>query len=108
MGEPEPLPVGEVLIVDVIGLFHPSSIDVLDLTVWCDLDLYAAQDRGMRRDAQLGRDHTRLWREVWTPNEMDFDANFAPRSQAAVLVSTRSALVDTLPASLGLDSDPVG
>lgn len=79
LGDPEPVPAGEILIVDLIGLFHPQALPHLDLTIWCDVDLGTATERGMRRDARLGRDHERLWREVWVPNEQDFDAGFAPR-----------------------------
>lgn len=88
LGDPEPVPTGDVLIVDLIGLLHPSMADVLDLTVWCDVPLLIAQERGIARDAQLGNDHRRLWHEVWTPNEIDFDANFAPRERAEVLMSS--------------------
>ncbi len=42
--------------------------------------------RGMRRDAEHGRDHTALWHEVWVPNERDFEARFSPRERADVLV----------------------
>ena len=90
LGDPEPVPTGDVLIVDLIGLLHPSMNDVLDLTVWCDVPLLIAQERGIARDARLGRDHRRLWHEVWTPNEIDFDANFAPRERADFLMSKRS------------------
>ena len=88
LAAPEPVPIAEVMVVDLIGLFHPEAIDAIDLTVWCDLELATAQERGMKRDAGLGRDHSRLWRDVWVPNERDFDANFAPRTQAEVLFPT--------------------
>ncbi|WP_240642419.1 hypothetical protein [Microbacterium sulfonylureivorans] len=88
LGEPEPVPLGDVMVVDLVGLFHPEAIDYLDLTIWCDVDLATAQARGMKRDAELGRDHSRLWREVWIPNERDFEANFAPRERAEVLHPT--------------------
>lgn len=84
LGEPEPIPTGEVLIVDLIGLFHPEALGFLDLTVWCDVDLATAQRRGMQRDSALGRDHSRLWNEVWVPNERDFDEHFAPASSAEI------------------------
>ncbi|WP_307297437.1 uridine kinase family protein [Microbacterium natoriense] len=86
LGEPEPIPTGEVLIVDLIGLFHPEVLGALDLTVWCDVDLATAQRRGMRRDSELGRDHSNLWNEVWVPNERDFDELFAPASLAEIRI----------------------
>lgn len=85
LGEPEPVPTGDVLLVDLIGLFHPEAIPALDLKIWVDVDLETAQERGMRRDEALGRDHSRLWREVWVPNEIEFDRNFSPRESAEAL-----------------------
>ncbi|WP_040165857.1 uridine kinase family protein [Microbacterium gorillae] len=84
LADPEPVPAGEILIVDLIGLFHPALADDLDLRVWCDVDLDTATARGLARDAALGRDHTALWREVWVPNERDFAAQFDPRGAAEV------------------------
>ena len=75
-------PEGEVLVVDLIGLFHPEILDLLDVRVWMDLDLPTATERGLQRDAELGRDHRALWRDVWVPNERDFERNFAPRGTA--------------------------
>lgn len=89
LGPEEPLPGGEVLVVDLIGLFHPTALPALDLTVWCDLDLETAAVRGQRRDRALGRDHERLWNDVWIPNERDFAERFDPRAAATVLVPTR-------------------
>lgn len=85
LSEPEPVPLGEVMIIDLIGLFHPDAFSALDLTVWCDVSLETAQARGMQRDRRLGRDHSALWTDVWVPNERDFDEGFNPRSQAEVL-----------------------
>lgn len=88
LGEPEPLPTGDVLLVDLIGLFHPEALPVLDLTIWVDASLDTARERGMRRDEALGRGHSRLWRDVWVPNEIEFDRNFSPRVSAEVLALT--------------------
>lgn len=89
LGEPEPVPIGEVLVVDLVGLFHPDTAAALDLSIWVDVPLLVARDRGKRRDAGLGRDHSRLWDEVWVPNETDFDRSFSPRQAAEVLYSYR-------------------
>lgn len=80
-------PTGDVLVVDLIGLFHPEALPALDLTTWVDVLLDVARERGMRRDEDLGRDHSLLWREVWIPNEIEFDRNFSPRESAEVLYS---------------------
>lgn len=85
LSDPEPVPSGRVLLVDVIGLFHPETMHTLDLTVWCDVALATATGRGMRRDAENGHAHEALWREIWVPNERDFDAAFSPRRTAELL-----------------------
>ncbi len=87
LSEPEPIPEAEVLIVDLIGLFHPEALPSLDLTIWVDVSLEVAQNQGMQRDRALGRDHDHLWRDVWVPNEIDFERTFAPRAHADVLYS---------------------
>ena len=84
--EPEPVPRADVLVVDLIGLFHPDSLPWLDLTVWCDVDLDEAVRRGMARDRAAGNDHDEVWTRVWGPNERDFAARFAPRDIAEVLM----------------------
>lgn len=86
LGAPQSVPSGDVMVVDLIGLFHPETLPVLDLTAWCDVDLETATQRGMARDRSLGRDHDRLWTEVWVPNEVDFLERFRPRDHAEHLV----------------------
>lgn len=85
--EPEPVPRANVLVVDLIGLFHPDTLPFLDATVWCDVDLEVATQRGRRRDREAGLDHDRVWAEVWARNERDFAARFSPRDVADVLVA---------------------
>ncbi|RIJ53494.1 phosphoglycerate transporter [Clavibacter lycopersici] len=91
LGPFEPLPATDLLVVDLIGLLHPEARPWIDLAVWCDVDLATASARGMERDARLGREHAALWRDVWIPNERDFDAGFAPRQAADVLVADAPA-----------------
>jgi uridine kinase len=85
LAEPEPLPVTDLLVVDLIGLFHPEAASSIDAKVWCDVDLDTAARRGRARDELLGRDHEALWRDIWIPNERDFEARFSPREGADVL-----------------------
>lgn len=84
LGTPEALPVADVVVVDAIGLFHPELADAFDLTVWVDVALDDATAQGKARDRRLGRDHERLWDDVWVPNERDFVARCDPRSAADV------------------------
>ena len=67
LAEPEPVPTGDVMVIDLVGLFHPEALGALDLTIRRDLDLATAGARGIKRDADRGRDHSRLWDEVWIP-----------------------------------------
>lgn len=84
LGTPEPVPSGDIMIVDLIGLFCPETNDVLDVKIWCDVDLETATSRGLARDAALGRDHVDLWHNVWVLNERDFENRFHPRQGADV------------------------
>lgn len=86
LGTPEPVPAGEVMLVDLIGLFCPETAEALDLRVWCDVDLDTATLRGMARDARFGCDHVELWQHVWVPNERDFVERFDPRATADVVL----------------------
>ena len=88
LGVAEQLPYAEVLIVDLIGLFHPDALPSIDLSIWCDLDLETSAQRGIDRDAGMGRIHDGLWRDVWLPNERDFEDQFAPRTRADVVYPT--------------------
>ncbi|AZH82340.1 phosphoglycerate transporter [Plantibacter sp. VKM Ac-2885] len=93
LGAPESLPKAEILVVDLIGLLHPEALPSLDVTVWCDVDLNTAAERGMARDQRLGRDHESLWRDVWLPNEIDFAERFGPRASATILLDASSSAV---------------
>ncbi|WP_313405307.1 hypothetical protein [Aeromicrobium sp.] len=84
--DPEPVPRADVMVLDLIGLFHPDLLPLLDLTVWSDVDLDTATERGMARDRAQGNDVDRRWTDVWVPNERDFEQRFAPRQVAEVLV----------------------
>ncbi|MGV8912135.1 MAG: uridine kinase family protein [Rhodoglobus sp.] len=88
LGVAEPLPQTDLLIVDLIGLFHPEALPNIDVTIWCDVDLETAAQRGIMRDRQLGRNHEDLWHKVWLPNERDFAQRFSPREQADALYKT--------------------
>jgi hypothetical protein len=76
---------GAVLLVEGVGILHPTLADAFDLTVWMDVTLVTATLRGKARDHAAGNDHDRLWDDVWVPNERDFDARFSPRDAADVL-----------------------
>lgn len=85
LGEPTPLPRASVLVVDAIGLPHPDIDGCFDLSVWVDVDLETARRQGMERDRANGLDHDRLWTEIWSPNDREFEQRFDPRGQVDVL-----------------------
>ena len=85
LGPAESLPAASVLIVDAVGLFHPECLDLLDLTVWVDVDLERATAQGKARDLALGRRHDDLWDQVWVPNDRDFARIHDPRAMADIL-----------------------
>ncbi|WP_193106698.1 uridine kinase [Brachybacterium sp. FME24] len=91
LADPEPLPRTDLLLVDLIGLFHPEALPHLDVRIWCDVALDVAARRGLARDRALGRDHEDLWHDVWVPNERDFDRGFSPREQAEILYASSSS-----------------
>jgi hypothetical protein len=88
LGEPTPLPRTSVLVIDAIGIFHPDLLPWFDLTVWVDADLMVAKERGMARDRAAGMDHDRLWAEVWSPNDDEFEQMFSPRAHADLVLDT--------------------
>ncbi|MEV8253598.1 phosphoglycerate transporter [Rhodoglobus sp. NPDC076762] len=85
LGAAEPLPVANVVVVDAIGLFHPSLKGAFDLTIWVDVPLEKAVEQGKARDRRLGRIHDQLWNDVWVPNERDFVDQYNPRAGADLL-----------------------
>lgn len=81
----EELPDADVLLVDAIGILHPDLQGCFDLSIWVDVDLETAGERGRERDRRAGHDHDRLWTEVWLPNDRDFAARFDPMRKADLL-----------------------
>jgi uridine kinase len=79
------LPSATVLLVDAIGVLHPELDGCFDLTVWVDVDLTTAGERGRERDRRNGHDHDQLWATVWTPNDRDYADAFSPRERADLL-----------------------
>jgi len=87
LGTPEPVPRAEILVVDLIGLFHPQALPSHDVTIWCDVELDVAVSRGMARDRELGRRHEALWTDVWALNERDFARVHAARARGDVVLT---------------------
>ncbi|WP_201299689.1 uridine kinase [Aeromicrobium sp. 9AM] len=84
LGSVTELPDTEALLVDAIGILHPELEGCFDLSVWVDVDLETAGERGRERDRRNGSQHDELWIDVWLPNDRDFAARFDPMSRADV------------------------
>ncbi len=85
LAETRELPPCEVLVVEGIGVVHPSLS--WDLTVWVEVDAEVALERGIRRDHdEYGVDFEEVWREVWGPTDDAFVARFRPVETADLVL----------------------
>lgn len=80
---PKELPAGGVLVVEGIGLIHPSLR--WDLAVWLDVDPQLALARAVARDTALGHDLTG-W-EVWHDTDRRFLARHRPDLAADIVLT---------------------
>ncbi|MDA8297339.1 MAG: phosphoglycerate transporter [Actinomycetota bacterium] len=86
--EPATCSVGAGLIIEGVGLFHPSLADAFDLALWLDVDLELATARGIARDGTAtGSAAEAQWRAVWRANEIDFLTRFDPIGRADLVIS---------------------
>jgi len=83
------LPPCEVVVVEGVGLLHPSLS--WDLTVWLATDPTVALSRGIARDKGRYDDHETLWRDVWTPTDIAYVARFRPDLTADLVLRPSSA-----------------
>ena len=71
------LPPCDVLLVEGVGVLHPSLS--WDLAVWLDVPAETAVAQGIRRDHELYEVDTEpAWREIWAPTDLLFLARFRP------------------------------
>ncbi len=86
-GKRAKFPVTKVVIVEGVGLIRDRFADYFDLTVWIDVPIEVATERGRRRDVEdYGVDHDRSWRDIWEPNERDYFEKFQPAANADVIL----------------------
>lgn len=83
------LPACDVLVVEGVGVIHPSLS--WDLTVWLDATPDVARSRGIARDRGRYDDHETLWRDVWTPTDIAYVARFGPDRTADLVLRPSSA-----------------
>ena len=76
------------VIIEGVGLLQNGMDEYFDHTIWVDVPLEQAIERGKRRDRdQYGVDHDALWEEVWGPNDSDYFHKHLPDQTAEYLVS---------------------
>ncbi len=86
----QPLP--PLVIVEGVRLFSPELMKYFDLTIWVDVYLEVATQRGKARDAANKSNddpaeiaaHLAKWDEVWTPKEEEFLDLFKPSENADI------------------------
>jgi uridine kinase len=71
------------LILEGCSLLHPDLMPFYDFTIWIDIPLELATERGAARDRSWGLDHDNLWNNLWKPNEADFFKKYHPERQAS-------------------------
>ncbi len=65
-----------------IGLVRPSLMPYFDCSVWVDIPLEVAVERGKRRDREEYKvDHDSLWDELWMPNDRDYFEKYSPKEK---------------------------
>lgn len=71
------------LIVEGCGLLRPDLVQYYDFSIWIDMPLDLATERGAARDRGWGLDHDNLWNNLWKPNEEDFFNKYHPEKLAS-------------------------
>ncbi len=70
------------IIVEGIGLIRPNLMPYFDCSVWVDVGLETAVERGKRRDREECKvDHDHLWDELWMPNDRDYFEEYSPKDK---------------------------
>jgi uridine kinase len=71
--------VEKYVIIEGVGLIRESLLPYFDCTIWIDIPLEVASERGKYRDrVEYGVDHNKLWDERWTPNDKDYFGKYHP------------------------------
>lgn len=88
LGPKRKLDLPSYVIIEGVGLLRNGMDEYFDHTIWVDVPLELAIERGKRRDRdQYGVDHDALWEEVWGPNDSDYFHKHLPDQTAEYLVS---------------------
>jgi uridine kinase len=76
------------IILEGVGLIRDNLKKYFDVTIWIDVPLVVATERGKRRDVEEYKvpHHAELWDTIWTPNDADYFRKFVPNEKADFLL----------------------
>ncbi len=81
--------VGQFVIVEGVGLLRQSLQNYFDFSIWIDVPLPIAYERGKRRDREEYKvDHDALWDILWMPNDKDYFNKYRPKELADFVLQT--------------------
>lgn len=73
------------LVIDGCGIYHPEIVQFFDYKIWVDVSLAKATERGIKRDNDTSV--SKLWQEIFMPNERDFFEKYKPDQVADCLIN---------------------
>lgn len=76
-----------VLITEGVGLFRPKLMKYFTYTIWIDVPLEKAIERGKRRDQENGSSTDELWDGIWKENDLQYMNEFNPKENADSVIS---------------------
>lgn len=78
------------VIIEGIGCIRDELRHYFDMTVWIDVPLQIAVERGKKRDREIFNvDHDKQWDEIWMPNDKDYFEKCRPDEKADCIFSQR-------------------
>lgn len=76
------------VIVEGVALLKEALRGYFDLSIWLDVPLGVASERGKKRDREeYHTDHDELWDTLWTLNDKDYSAKHHPQNMADIVVT---------------------
>jgi uridine kinase len=75
------------IIIEGCGLIRQRLGTYFDFSIWIDLPLELAGERGSTRDREEYKvDHDELWKTIWIPNDRDYFEKHQPAARADFLL----------------------
>jgi uridine kinase len=70
------------LILEGCGIIQPRLLEYYDFSIWIDMPLDEATQRGIERDRSQGAFWDENWHTIWMPNDRDFFEKYHPDTLA--------------------------